>query len=536
MREPQTRTKYTYDTLDRLTRAVTTGSSNYPSWGLSETYDRYSNRSLQAVYSGCTGGVACPTNTVTPDAATNRLSGDCYDSTGNLMAESTPPCPSPTYTYDAENRTVNYLTAAYAYDGNNLRVQKSSGSTSTVYIFSGSKVIAEYDNNAAVNSPSREYIYSGSSLLAKADSTGVKYYHRDHLSNRLVTDSSGNIAAQLGHFPFGESWYNATNDKLLFSSYERDSESGSDYAVARYDVSRLGRFSSPDRLAGSRSDPQSLNRYAYSLNDPVNLTDPLGMRPHRPNRYPGGAGCYGSNSGGGIDEGGSGGGCGTGGDCTMDGFSTPCSVVLGSVGSGAAVQCPQNNCNGIGGVDRNGFFRYVQDHIDYLCAGSSIKDFSCIFGPRGRQWLRPVDPLEVYFSSEDARINFTFAQVYNATIGDIEQGLKSGAAVAGPAAIDAAVDIAASALEESGLELTYASRIEMRSREDIGPNHNFPGFFDADIVENGTIIKQDGNYIEYGLSGYQMGTRASQAGVYEIGGYWAGDNVFYVTHRFFRPN
>jgi len=54
----------------------------------------------------------------------------------------------------------------------------------------------------------------------------------------------------MGHFPFGESWYNASGDKLLFTSYERDSESGNDYALARYHINRLGRFSSPAPLAG----------------------------------------------------------------------------------------------------------------------------------------------------------------------------------------------------------------------------------------------------------------------------------------------
>jgi hypothetical protein len=98
----------------------------------------------------------------------------------------------------------------YNYDGAGVRVRKClpncvSPTTSTVYVFSGSKVIAEYGNGALVGSPSREYIYSSSALLAKIDSTGTKYYHQDHLSNRLVTDSSGNTAAQLGHFPFGES-------------------------------------------------------------------------------------------------------------------------------------------------------------------------------------------------------------------------------------------------------------------------------------------------------------------------------------------
>ena len=74
----------------------------------------------------------------------------------------------------------------YTYDGNGLRVKKVSGSTTTVYIFSGSKVIAEYVNGAAPSSPTTEYIYSGSALLAKIDSSGAKYYHQDHLSNRRV--------------------------------------------------------------------------------------------------------------------------------------------------------------------------------------------------------------------------------------------------------------------------------------------------------------------------------------------------------------
>jgi RHS repeat-associated protein len=135
---------------------------------------------------------------------------------------------------------------------------------------------------AAPNSPSREYIYSGlpavagGALLAKIEGSATKYYHQDHLSNRLVTDSSGTALEQKGHFPFGEDWYQGT-DKLKFTTYERDSESGNDYAMARYHVNRLARFSSPDPISGDISDPQSLNRYAYSRNDPINLFDPLGM-------------------------------------------------------------------------------------------------------------------------------------------------------------------------------------------------------------------------------------------------------------------
>ena len=83
----------------------------------------------------------------------------------------------------------------YTYDGNGLRVKKVAGSTTTVYIFSGSKVIAEYANGAAPSSPTREYVYAGGALLARIDSSGTNYYHQDHLSNRMVTNSSGGVAA-----------------------------------------------------------------------------------------------------------------------------------------------------------------------------------------------------------------------------------------------------------------------------------------------------------------------------------------------------
>jgi len=86
----------------------------------------------------------------------------------------------------------------------------------------------------------------------------------DHLSTRVITDASGTVTAQSGHYPFGENWYETGGtNKLKFTTYERDAESGNDYAIFRTYVSRLGRFCSADPVAGSVDDPQSLNRYAY---------------------------------------------------------------------------------------------------------------------------------------------------------------------------------------------------------------------------------------------------------------------------------
>jgi len=64
---------------------------------------------------------------------------------------------------------------------------------------------------------------------------------------------------------------------------ERDSESGNDYFGARYYASSMGRFMSPDWSTKIEvvpysvlSDPQSLNLYAYVLNNPLRAVDPDG--------------------------------------------------------------------------------------------------------------------------------------------------------------------------------------------------------------------------------------------------------------------
>jgi len=97
-------------------------------------------------------------------------------------------------------------------------------------------------------------------------------------SARVTTDWNGAVVAEQGHYPYGETWYDSGSaHKWKFTSYQRDAESGNDYAIFRYHGSRLGRFSSADPLRGRTRNPQRLNRYAYVLNDPVHNRDPQGL-------------------------------------------------------------------------------------------------------------------------------------------------------------------------------------------------------------------------------------------------------------------
>jgi RHS repeat-associated protein len=259
---------FTYDPWKRLQAAqTTTVSGTAGTWSLQWTYDRLGNRLTQSLVGG---NVSIGQPQLVVDTNTNRITGFGFDASGNMTSDGVN-----TYTYDAANRLTQVNTGAgtYTYFGA-LRIKKVVGSTTTIYIYSADRPIAEYANGSL----SKEYVYAGSRLLATIASGTATYHHPDHLSNRAETDTSGNVIRSFGHFPFGEVWYESpSTDKWKFTTYERDSESGLDYAVARFDSTGLGRFTSPDPLPGYLSNPESLNRYSYVTNDPINFLDPTGM-------------------------------------------------------------------------------------------------------------------------------------------------------------------------------------------------------------------------------------------------------------------
>jgi hypothetical protein len=132
------------------------------------------------------------------NSATNQItnSGYTYDNAGNMTHDATA-----AYAYDGANRltTINTTAAVYSYFGAQ-RIKKVLGSTTTRYIYSGSKPIAEYVNGANVNSPSAEYIYAGSQLLATIAGSTTAYHHPDHLSNRAEPTPREPGSAPLGSF------------------------------------------------------------------------------------------------------------------------------------------------------------------------------------------------------------------------------------------------------------------------------------------------------------------------------------------------
>jgi RHS repeat-associated protein len=126
---------------------------------------------------------------------------------------------------------------------------------------------------------------------SSANQFGVEWLVTDQLGTpRMVFDETGSLANVKRHdyLPFGEDLlagarattpgYGAADGvRQKFTGYERDDETGLEFAQARYFASAQGRFTGVDPMTGQTADPQSWNRYTYVGNNPVNGTDPTGM-------------------------------------------------------------------------------------------------------------------------------------------------------------------------------------------------------------------------------------------------------------------
>jgi RHS repeat-associated protein len=128
-------------------------------------------------------------------------------------------------------------------------------------------------------------MHLGTYILNTAGTATIFYYtHPDWLgTERARTDLSGNACETISSLPFGDAQSISSScgdiSPMHFTGKERDSESGLDNFGARYNSSQFGRFMSPDPLlnSGQPWDPQTWNRYSYTLNNPLRYTDPLGL-------------------------------------------------------------------------------------------------------------------------------------------------------------------------------------------------------------------------------------------------------------------
>ncbi|MBP7216463.1 MAG: RHS repeat-associated core domain-containing protein, partial [Candidatus Omnitrophica bacterium] len=168
----------------------------------------------------------------------------------------------------------------FTYDGDGGRVKKTIGTTTTTYIGS----LYEVESAGAV----RKHIFAGANRVCSIEGTEAHYFHSDHLGSsnvisyqNLINTGDPKNGTQEGFTeftPYGSTFkQTGTYDpRHKFTGKELDASTGLYYYGARYYDAELGRFITADTIVQAPYDPQSLNRYAYCRNNPINYVDPTG--------------------------------------------------------------------------------------------------------------------------------------------------------------------------------------------------------------------------------------------------------------------
>ena len=232
------------------------------------------------------------------NTASNRITtaGFAYDAAGNQVRALVPGGGvSQRFQYDAANRLVKVklddnttVIALYTYGNSNERLIAEEGGVRTYYVSEGATT-AEYTESGASTTPAwaKNYVYLADRLLSTVTPNGsggeaFQFHHPDRWGTRLVTNPANGTSFEQVALAFGTALAaestGSTNRR--FTTYDRSVTTGLDYAVNRHYDSAQGRFTQVDPIgmqAVTQSSPQTLNLYAYCMNDPINHSDSTGL-------------------------------------------------------------------------------------------------------------------------------------------------------------------------------------------------------------------------------------------------------------------
>ena len=179
-----------------------------------------------------------------------------------------------TFAYNDQLRTVQGagVDAAYLYDGNGQRVQKTVNGVISKFLWCGSQICKEYAGDGTVKN---DYIL-GAGREGIKNSGAWKFYLTDIQGSTLaLTDAQGQISDRYEYTDFGETTHLSGNSSnpFLYTGQEFDSETGFYHLRARHYAPNLGKFLSRDPIGYAAGS----NVYSYCGGDPINAVDPTGL-------------------------------------------------------------------------------------------------------------------------------------------------------------------------------------------------------------------------------------------------------------------
>ncbi len=319
---------YTHDALNRLTE-VELDSADAEQWGYDKvgnwsTYKRNDNPDQDSDFSDAADlnqsrehngrneieDTTSDSDAIGEDATQAAWDDPAYDDRGNMIF-----CPKAGnegttnlhLLYDAFNRVtdiyeddgdgsfddqVDTLIAAYTYDALNRRVRKIVGDTTTVttlYVYDGSCVIAEYDEDTT-DTLLRQYIYGSyiddpiaMDIPTGQPNVGLYYFIKNSRYDvTALADDTGKIVEVYRYSGFGVMTISDQDDTVItasaygnsygFTGRRWDAETGLWYYRNRMYHASIGRFLQRDPAGYV----DGVNLYAYVINSPLSFVDPSG--------------------------------------------------------------------------------------------------------------------------------------------------------------------------------------------------------------------------------------------------------------------
>jgi RHS repeat-associated protein len=195
-----------------------------------------------------------------------------YDLNGNTVSDG-----ANLFAWNARNQLTaidGAAAATFRYDAMGRRRSKTVGPTTTRFLYDGANSVQEQSSGGVPIANILTALGVDETLL-RSDSSGPRVLLTDALGSTVaMADEAGRVQTQYTYEPFGATIVSGetSTNAAAFTGREDDGTGLYFYRARYYDPAR-GRFAKEDPIGFAGG----VNLYAYTLNNPINSTDPSGQ-------------------------------------------------------------------------------------------------------------------------------------------------------------------------------------------------------------------------------------------------------------------